>query len=79
MVMDNLPAHKVQGVTEARASVGAKVVYLSPYSPDFNPIEHLWLSLKSYLRSRISSALCPLPSDLKVTEPEQKNYFHSWR
>ncbi len=51
VVMDNLPAHKVQGVTEAIASVGAKVVYLSPYSPDFNPIENLWSKLKSYLRS----------------------------
>lgn len=51
VVMDNLPAHKVQGVTKAIASVGAKVVYLSPYSPDFNPIEHLWSKLKSHLRS----------------------------
>ena len=51
VVMDNLPAHKVQGVSEAIASVGARLVYLSPYSPDFNPIEHLWSKLKSYLRS----------------------------
>ena len=51
VVMDNLPAHKVQGVAEASASVGAKIVYLSPYSPDFNPIENLWSKLKSYLRS----------------------------
>ena len=51
VVMDNLPAHKVQGVREAITSVGAKVVYLSPYSPDFNPIENLWSKLKSYLRS----------------------------
>lgn len=51
VVMDNLPAHKVQGVTEAIASVGAKVVYLAPYSPDFNPIENLWSKLKSHLRS----------------------------
>ena len=49
--MDNLPAHKVQGVESAIASVGAKLVYLSPYSPDFNPIENLWSKLKSYLRS----------------------------
>lgn len=33
------------------AQVGAKLVYLSPYSPDFNPIENLWSKLKSYLRS----------------------------
>lgn len=51
VVMDNLPAHKVQGVAEAIAQVGAKLVYLSPYSPDFNPIENLWSKLKSYLRS----------------------------
>lgn len=51
VVMDNLPAHKVQGVKEAIAKVGARLVYLSPYSPDFNPIEHLWSKLKSYLRS----------------------------
>lgn len=42
---------KVQGVKEAIASVGAKLVDLSPYSPDFNPIENLWSKLKSYLRS----------------------------
>ena len=51
VVMDNLPAHKVQGVREALASVGARLVYLSPYSPDFNPIENLWSKLKSHLRS----------------------------
>ena len=49
--MDNLPAHKVQGVREAIAQAGATLVYLSPYSRDFNPIENLWSKLKSYLRS----------------------------
>lgn len=39
VIMDNLPAHKVQGVTQAIAKVDAKLAYLSPYSPDFNPIE----------------------------------------
>ncbi len=51
VIMDNLPAHKVQGVAEAIAYFGAKLVYLSPYSPDFNPIESLWSKLKSHLRS----------------------------
>ena len=49
--MDNLPAHKIDGVIEAIQAVGASVVYLSPYSPDFNPIENLWSKLKAYLRS----------------------------
>ena len=50
VVMDNLSAHKVSGVREALAKVGANVVYLSPYSPDFNPIENCWSKLKAALR-----------------------------
>jgi transposase len=37
--MDNLPAHKASEVEKMIESVGAKVVFLSPYSPDFNPID----------------------------------------
>lgn len=51
VVMDNVAAHKVSGVRTALEAVGARVVYLSPYSPDFNPIENLWSKLKGYLRS----------------------------
>lgn len=50
VVMDNLPAHKVKGVTSMIEDAGAKVIYLSPYSPEFNPIEHLWSQLKIFLR-----------------------------
>ena len=50
VVMDNLSSHKVAGVKEAIASVGAKVVYLPPYSPDFNPIENVFSKLKTMLR-----------------------------
>lgn len=51
VVMDNLPAHKVEEVRPAIEAVGARLVYLSPYSPDFNPIENCWSKLKQYLRS----------------------------
>lgn len=51
VVMDNLPAHKVDGVRQVIEAVGARLVYLSPYSPDFNPIENLWSKLKGYLRA----------------------------
>lgn len=51
VVMDNLPAHKVAGVVEAIEGVGARVLYQSPYSPEFNPIEHWWSQLKGFLRS----------------------------
>ena len=58
--MDNLPAHKVEGVKQAIEAVGARLLYLSPYSPDFNPIENLWSKLKGHLRAveaRTSEAL----------------------
>ena len=50
VVADNLPAHKVQGISEAIEAVGAKLIYLSPYSPQFNPIEQWWSSLKAHLK-----------------------------
>ena len=50
VVMDNLPCHKVAGVRETIESVGAKLVYLPPYSPDLNPIEQAFAKLKAMLR-----------------------------
>jgi transposase len=50
VIMDNLSSHKVKGVIEPIIAVGAKVVYLPPYSPDFNPIEMMWSKIKAYLR-----------------------------
>ena len=41
VVMDNLPAHKVTGIREAIEAVGARVIYLSPYSPDFSQARKL--------------------------------------
>jgi transposase len=51
VVMDNLSAHKVAGIRAAIESVGARVVYLPPYSPDLNPIELAFAKLKWLLRS----------------------------
>jgi len=49
-IMDNLPAHKLTSIKSMIESVGARVICLSPYSPDFNPIEIWWSQLKSFLR-----------------------------
>ena len=46
--MDNLPAHKVAGVVEAIEGVGARILYLPPYSPDLNPIEQVLPNSKHY-------------------------------
>ena len=51
VIMDNLASHKRTGVREAIESAGAELVYLPPYSPDFNPIELVFAKLKSLLHS----------------------------
>jgi len=51
VVMDNLSAHKVDGVRERITAAGAELLYLPPYSPDLNPIEKAWSKLKLLLRS----------------------------
>lgn len=50
VVLDNLSCHKVKGVVSKIESVGAKVLYLPPYSPEFSPIELCWSKVKSFLR-----------------------------
>lgn len=50
VVMDNLPAHKGERIKRMIESVGARVLELSPYSPEFNPIELWWSQLKAFLR-----------------------------
>jgi transposase len=51
VVMDNLSAHKIQGVRELIQATGADLLYPPPYSPDFNPIEKAWSKLKQLLRA----------------------------
>jgi transposase len=62
VILDNLSAHKVEGVRAAVESRGAQLLYLPPYSPDFNPIEQAWSKLKQLLRgakARILDQLQP--------------------
>ncbi len=51
VLMDNSPAHIVKKVRELIEGRGAKLIYLPPYSPEFNPIEHCWSKVKSHLRT----------------------------
>ena len=50
VVMDNLSSHKGPRVRELIEAVGARLLYLPPYSPDFNPIENAFAKLKALLR-----------------------------
>ena len=50
VVMDNLSSHKGPRVAEMIEAAGASLIYLPPYSPDFNPIENAFAKLKAGLR-----------------------------
>ena len=50
LFMDNLSAHKVAGLEALICSRGAHLIYLPPYSADFNPIEFAWSKVKTILR-----------------------------
>jgi transposase len=63
VVMDNLSAHKVDGVRERIEACGASVLYLPPYSPDLNPIEKAWSKLKARLRALAARAMPQLEHD----------------
>ncbi len=80
VIMDNLPAHKVAGVRDAIEAVGARLLYLPPYSPDFNPIEQAFAKLKAFLRktaARTQEALSKAIADaIEAFSPiECANYF----
>lgn len=69
VVMDNLKVHHAHSVCQAIEAVGARVVFLPPYSPDLSPIELCWSKLKQFLRSKAASTYEAL--DQAMTEAIQ--------
>jgi transposase len=52
VLMDNLGAHRTAGVVEAIEASGADVIWLPPYSPDYDPVEPLWSNFKAWMRGQ---------------------------
>ena len=80
VIMDNLPAHRVSGVREVIEAASASLLYLPPYSPDFNPIELAFAKLKALLRAVAARTVPDLWDALKsaldaFTPGECRNYF----
>ncbi|HEX6368472.1 MAG TPA: IS630 family transposase [Longimicrobium sp.] len=52
VVFDNLGPHKQPAVRAAIEGAGCRVIFLPPYTPEWNPIEPCWRKMKEFLRSR---------------------------
>lgn len=80
VVMDNLPAHKPDGVREIIEAAGAQLRYLPPYSPDLNPIEQSFAKLKANLRKAKERTVPALYDRIGAilglfSQTECQNYF----
>ena len=80
VIMDNLPAHKAEGVRQAIEGAGCQLLFLPPYSPDFNPIENAFSKLKALLRAKAERSVDALwrtvGEIVNLFEPHEcANYF----
>jgi transposase len=80
VIMDNPPAHKGAAVRHAIEASGSRLLFLPPYSPDFNPIENAFSKLKALLRKAAARSIVQLwnviGDSLDAFKPaECANYF----
>ena len=80
VILDNLPAHKGTPVRQAIEAAGARLMFLPPYSPDFNPIENAFSKLKALLRKAAARTIDDLwrviGESLEAFTPDEcANYF----
>jgi len=68
IVMDNMRSHHVKEVSETinGSEKDLTLLYLPPYSPDFNPIEMMWSKIKSILRRMKTRGISMLPDAIKT-------------
>lgn len=67
VVMDNMRTHHSKEVIKVIEKLKINVVYLPPYSPDFNPIEKMWSKIKSTLRKLKTRTLENLPDAVRYS------------
>ena len=82
VIMDNLSSHTGPAVRALIEAAGAELLYLPPYSPDFNPIEKAFAKLKAMLRKAAQRTIAGLWRTLGelvgcFTPNECQNYFAS--
>nr|WP_255346429.1 IS630 family transposase [Asticcacaulis sp. YBE204] len=82
VIMDNLSSHKRASAKDSIENAGAKLVFLPPYSPDFNPIEKAFSKLKALLRKAAERTIDGLWNAIGrlmdlISPKEARNYFIS--
>ncbi|WP_279592472.1 IS630 family transposase [Hymenobacter defluvii] len=80
VVLDNLPAHKLERLAPLVAARGARLLYLPPYSPDFNLIELAFSKLKTKLRQLQTRTQQALEEALQaaaewISDLDARNWF----
>jgi transposase len=80
VVLDNLGVHHLDDMAERVATYGARLLFLPPYSPNFNPIELAWSKLKTCLRTAQARTRQALSDALTqacnwITKTDAQNWF----
>ncbi len=80
LVMDNVSFHKNKQLEQIMNEVGARIIYLPPYHPEFNPIEEMWSKVKIYLRKCQARSLDSFQNAIKsafqaVTQNDLLGWF----
>jgi transposase len=82
VVLDNLGSHRAQAIRSTILAAGAKLAYLPPYSPDFNPIEQLFAKVKHWLRMAQARSIDAIHDNIAklvsaISKTECANYFRN--
>jgi putative transposase len=82
VVLDNLGSHRARAIRNAIIATGARLAFLPPYSPDFNPIEQVFAKVKHWLRMAQARSIDAIHDNVAklvgdVTRSECANYFRN--
>lgn len=80
VILDNCSIHRREDLEPLVEAVGARLIFLPPYSPEFSPIENYWSKVKSIVRSIETPNYEALEKALdeafsQVTEQDIKGWF----
>lgn len=79
VLMDNCSIHKGKKIREMIESVGAKLIYIPTYSPEYNPIEQMWSKIKRILQGLSARTYPDLAKAIEIAfERISLNDIHNW-